>query len=451
MSKVGHKPRNCFVVLLSRARFSASRSSFTDVILFSAYHKMAEIEGEILERTNQAWAEIKALQQESNLTPFEVNFDFLKSHTIMLVAHDFGMDWDENVNKLFRSLDCIDMEIMDEDIVDILVTKGQALWEPNGACMGHNALLLCNTANHSSTISLTEPWYGWVISATVMWVAVDPAWLSMPNTMNTLLDMAKNGRDGVALCYIPISKPFFSYPKCGTHVLVLPYDSDITSSLGYGMPADFMAYEMTGYTTIASTAVGLTSWMQFSPERPFSTKEKQTIHFLTVENRGAVWSNVTYIKQTAKGEANIIHEVYLGDGVTYVPSAWQLNPEQHQQVIQVIAQNPTIASCFKMEVSWSGGTEDPVHIALPGHEYSLQVHKDDWLASGQTSCATMANCTPATSQSHTPVQPIHSLLAAIPSVSTGDSLTKGPPPGFLALPEDPIECQAMLSQLMARL
>ena len=86
---------------------------------------MAEIEGEILKQTNQALAKIKALQQESNLTPFEViNFEFFKTHRIMLVAHNFGVDWDDNVNKLFRSLDCIDMEIMDEDIVDTLLTKG---------------------------------------------------------------------------------------------------------------------------------------------------------------------------------------------------------------------------------------------------------------------------------------------------------------------------------------
>ena len=185
--------------------------------------------------------------------------------------------------------------------------------------------------------------------------------------------MAKNDQDGVALCYIPISKPFFLYPKGGPHILVLPYDSDIPPSLGYGMPADFVAYEMTSYTTSASMAVGLTARLQFGSEHPLSTEEKQTVHFLTVENRGAVWSNVTYVRQTAEGEANVIHEVYLGDGVMSVPSAQQLNPEQHQQVIQVIAQNPTIASCFKTAVSRSGGTEDPVHITLLGHEYSLQV------------------------------------------------------------------------------
>ena len=179
---------------------------------------MAEIEGEILKWTNQAWAEIKALQQESNLTPFEViNFEFFKTHGIMLVAHNFSVDWDDNVNKLFRTLDCIDMEIMDEDIVDVLLTKGQALWEPDGTCMGHNALLLCYTANCSSAISLTEPWYGHVISATEVWVAVDQAQLSVPDAMSTLLDMAKNDQDGVALCYIPISKPFFLYPKGGPH------------------------------------------------------------------------------------------------------------------------------------------------------------------------------------------------------------------------------------------
>ena len=70
--------------------------------------------------------------------------------------------------------------------------------------------------------------------------------------------------------------------------------------------------------------------------------------------------------------------------------------------------------------------------------------KDDWPASGQTSCATTAKGTPATFQAHTPVQPTSSLPAAIPSVSTGDTLAIGPPPGFLVLPKDPIECQALL-------
>ena len=125
--------------------------------------------------------------------------------------------------------------------------------------MAHNALLLCSTVNQSSNVSLTEPRYGHVFSATVVWVALDQAWLSVPDAVNTLLDMAKNGQDGVALCYIPISKPFFPYPEGGPHILVLPYDNNIPPSLGYGMPADFAAYEMTSYTTSASTAVGLTA------------------------------------------------------------------------------------------------------------------------------------------------------------------------------------------------
>ena len=333
---------------------------------------------------------------------------------------------------------------MDEDIVDVLLTKGRALWEPDGTCMAHNALLLCNTVNQSSTIALTKPWHGCVISATVVWVALDQARLSMPDAMSTLLDMAKNDQDGVALCYIPISKPFFPYPEGGPHILVLPYDNDILPSLGYGIPPDFVAYEMTSYTTSASTAVGLTAWLQFGPECPLSIEEKQTVQFLTVENRGAVWSSQTYVRQRAEGEANVTHEVHLGDGVMTVPTTQQLNPEQHQQVIQVIAQNPTIASCFKTAVSQSGGTEDPVHITLLGHEYLLQVPKDDWLASGQTSHTTTAKGTPATSQAHTPVQPTSSLPAAIPSVSTWATSAIGPPPGFLILPEDPIECQAML-------
>ena len=72
--------------------------------------------------------------------------------------------------------------------------------------------------------------------------------------------------------------------------------------------------------------------------------------------------------------------------------------------------------------------------------------KDAWPASGQTSCTTTAKGTPATSQAHTPVQPTSSLLAAIPSVSTGGASAIGPPPGFLILPEDPIECQAVLQE-----
>ena len=114
---------------------------------------MAEIEGEILKWTKQALDEIKVLQQESNLMAFEVvNFDFFKTHGIMLVAHNFGVDWDDNINKLFKPLDCVNAEIMDEDIVDVLLTKGRALWEPDGTCMAHNALLLCSTVNRCSNV-----------------------------------------------------------------------------------------------------------------------------------------------------------------------------------------------------------------------------------------------------------------------------------------------------------
>ena len=51
-----------------------------------------------------------------------------------------------------------------------------------------------------------------------------------------------------------------------------------------------------------------------------------------------MWSNQTYVRQTAEGEANITHEVHLGDGVMTAPTTQQLNPEQHQQVIQAILQ-----------------------------------------------------------------------------------------------------------------
>ena len=269
--------------------------------------------------------------------------------------------------------------------------------------MANNALLLCCTLNQSSIVPITKPQYGHVISATGVWLTIDQAWLYMPDVITTLLDMAKNGQDRVALCYIPVSRPFFPYPDDGSHVLIIPYDNNILNSLGYGMPVDFSAYEMTSYTVGASVAVGLTAQLQFGPKRPLTTEEKQTVHFTTVQNCSALWSNQVYVKQTTDGETNIVHEVYLGDGVMTEPASQQLNPEQHRQVIQAIAQNPTIASCFKAAVTQSSRVEDPVNITIPGHEYALQVSKEDWPASGQKSNTTTVKGTPSTSRPHTPV------------------------------------------------
>ena len=101
---------------------------------------------------------------------------------------------------------------MDKNEVDVLLTKGRTLWEHDGTCMANNVLLLCCTINRSSVVPITKPQYGCVISATVVWVAIDQAWLSVPDTITTLLGMAKNWQDGVSLCYIPVSQPFFPYP-----------------------------------------------------------------------------------------------------------------------------------------------------------------------------------------------------------------------------------------------
>ena len=125
--------------------------------------------------------------------------------------------------------------------------------------MAYNALLLCCTANWSSVLPLAGPWHGCVFLATVVWVTSNQAWLAMPDAIETLMDMAKARQDGVALCYIPVSKPFFPYPDDGPHVLILPFDHDMPVSQGYGMPVDFSAFEATSYTIGASTAVGLTA------------------------------------------------------------------------------------------------------------------------------------------------------------------------------------------------
>ena len=85
---------------------------------------MAEIEGEILRRTKNTLAELWEITQKSNSTELEAaSFEFFKTHGMMLVGHNFKVDWDEHVDKLFKTLDCIDTEIMDEDIVDVLLTK----------------------------------------------------------------------------------------------------------------------------------------------------------------------------------------------------------------------------------------------------------------------------------------------------------------------------------------
>ena len=96
------------------------------------------------------------------------------------------------------------------------------------------------------------------------------AWLSVPDVIETLMNMAKNGQDGVALCYIPTSKPYYPYPDYGPHLFVLPADHDVAASPGYGMPADFSAFEAISYTFGTLTAVSLTSELQFGPEHSTS-------------------------------------------------------------------------------------------------------------------------------------------------------------------------------------
>ena len=184
----------------------------------------------------------------------------------------------------------------------------------------------------------------------------------MPDAIETLMNIVKNGQDGLALFFIPISKPCYPYPDNGPHLFVLSADHDVPASPGYGMPADFSAFEATSYILGASTAVGLTSQLQFGPEHPASKEEEQSVHFTTVDNQGAVWSNHIFMEQTADGEVNVTHEVYLGDGVMVQPTPWWLEPEQHRQVKQAFAQNPTIASHVKAAITQSGRTDKSVNI-----------------------------------------------------------------------------------------
>ena len=212
------------------------------------------------------------------------------------------------------------------------------------------------------------------------------------------------------------------------------------------MPADFLAFEATSYTIGALTAVGLTARLQFGPEYEPTCEERHSVHFTTVNNCSAVWSNRVFVEQIPDDETNVTHKVYLGDGIMIQPPGQQLEPEQHQQVIKAFAQNPTIASHVKTAITPSGVMGKSVNIQLPGYEYAMAVSKDDWPASGQTSSMTTVKGMPSTFRTHTPTQQTSSLLAVIPSTSTVGTQHVGPPPGFPAFHEDPIELQAAIRE-----
>ena len=113
-----------------------------------------------------------------------------------------------------------------------------------------------------------------LFSATAVWVTVDQVWLSIPEAITQLQSMAHEGEDGMALCYIPDTKLYFSYPANGPHVLVLARDHDQLNRLALGSPANFSAFEATSYELGAQGNVGLTSRLRFGLDHTASQAEE---------------------------------------------------------------------------------------------------------------------------------------------------------------------------------
>ena len=122
-----------------------------------------------------------------------------------------------------------------------------------------------------------------------------------------------------------------------------------------------------------------------------------------------------FIEESPKGLIPPSHEVYLGSGVAAQPQPWSLQPEQHQQVVQAIVQNPTIAS--HLHAAMKSGT-DPALVTLPGNSDTIMVPKDQWPASRQTSVTTMTtHNAPISSGTGTPQK----MAAAAATSATGST------------------------------
>ena len=299
----------------------------------------------IIKAYEEAKAELSQIRQDNKWTEKKaLTFDFLQKYPVMLMAHTFNFDWNRHVKKLFQETDSLMAEIMEDSVEERLMAEEKDLWDIYATnCIACNALLLCSTVNCSSIIPVGDLQNKRVISATVVWVANDQAWISVPDAITHLQRLADEDSDSVALCFIPDTKPYFPYPDNGPHMMVLTTDTSKIPELAAGTPPDFMPYFTTTYIDGAHCNVGLTSRLRYGINQPVTEAEERSVDFLQAEPRERMWENHVFVEETPNGPAPVPHVVYLGAGAIagsakVVPDA----PPTTQPTAQdLLKQNPT--------------------------------------------------------------------------------------------------------------
>ena len=283
----------------------------------------------IVEAYQMAMTELQRIRQENNCTEKKtISFDFLQRFPVMLMAHKFNFDWNRNVSKLFRTTD---------HVVECFLTKQKGSWDIYASnCCGHNALLLCNTANHSTVVPIGSDQNDNVFLATVVWVAADQARLSVPDGIAHLQKLAQDNLDGVALCYIPETKPYFPYPDNGPNIMISTTDISKIPDLAAGTPADFTPFLTTNYIHGAQCNIALTSRLMYGLN-PVTDKDARSVHFLIAEPRGCMWNNTVFVEETPNGPAPVSHKVHLGPTTN---KAQNDTPASNLTTKDVLKQNP---------------------------------------------------------------------------------------------------------------
>ena len=363
-------------------------------------------------------------------------------------SYTFNFDWNQHVKKLFQETDSLMAEIMEDSVVECLMAKEKDLWDIYAtnfiAC---NALLLCSTVNHSFIIPVGDLQNKRVISATVVWVANDQARISVPDAITHLQQLADEDSDGVALCFIPDTKPYFPYPDNGPHMMVLTTDTSKIPELAAGTPPDFTPYFTTTYIDGAHCNVGLTSRLRYGINQPVTEVEERSVHFLQAKPRERMWENHVFVEETLNGPAPVAHVVYLGAGAIaglakVVPNA----PPTTQLTAQdLLKQNPTLASCLQ-EAKSAG--DDTAIVALPGNTEMVMVSKALWpssSSSSSTTTSTITRATPVSLASGTPIKTMSSTSAS----GSNQQQSKSTRPAIKTEPLEPDERRQLASEDIA--
>ena len=361
----------------------------------------------IIKAYEEAKAELSRIRQDNKWTEKKaLTFDFLQKYPVMLMAHTFNFDWNRNVKKLFQETDSLMAEIMEDSVVEHIMTKEKDLWDIYATnCITCNALLLCSTVNRSGIVPAGDSPNKRVISATVVWVANDQARISVPDTITHLRQLADQDLDGVALCFIPDTKPYFPYPDNGPHMMVLTTDIAKIPELAAGTPPDFTPYFTTTYIDGAHCNVGLTSRLRYGINQPVAEMEEKSVHFLQAESRERMWENDVFVEETPNGPIPASQVVCLGAGAIAgsTKAAPDAPPTSQPTAQDLLQQNPTLASCLQ-EAKNAG--DDSALIALPGNKDTVLVSKALWPSSGSsTTTSTVTRATPVSSAGGTPVKP----------------------------------------------